>query len=154
MQIEFLCVGKMRESWLQAGFAEYQKRLSRYAKVVVTEVPDAPDNLSAAIAMKKEAALLEKKLSKSGYKVALDLQGKLYDSLEFARKLDTWQLKGGGKITFVIAGSNGFAPQILGRMHERVCLSPLTFPHQLTRIILAEQIFRGFKILRGERYHK
>ncbi|NLL65277.1 MAG: 23S rRNA (pseudouridine(1915)-N(3))-methyltransferase RlmH [Clostridiaceae bacterium] len=154
MQIQFLCVGKMREKWLQVGFAEYKKRLSRFATISVLEVADSPDHFNPAVAVAKEAELLRKRLPKSGFKVALDLHGKAFSSLEFAKQLSDWQIKGGGKITFVIAGSNGYEQDFLDLMDERISLSPLTFPHQLTRLILAEQIFRGFKILNNERYHK
>ena len=95
---------------------------------------------------------MRKRLPKSGFKVALDLHGKAFSSLEFAKQLSIGRSKE-GKITFVIAGSNGYEQDFLDLMDE-ISLSPLTFPHQLTRLILAEQIFRGFKILNNERYHK
>lgn len=154
MKITILAIGKIKERWLQAGIAEYRKRLERFADLEVIELPDAPDNHSVAEACRLEGERLLQKLPANGYKVALDLHGEAPDSLELSARLEKWFERGGSHVVFVIAGSNGFAPGIVEQMDTGLSLSRLTFPHQLTRLILLEQLFRAFKISRNETYHK
>lgn len=154
MKIRFLTVGKLKEKWLKDGFAEYRKRISRFAAVEVIEVPDVPDQQSAEAAVRQEGEALLRQWPADGMVVAVDLHGRAYDSEAFAVQLERWLEQGGSHLTFVIAGSNGFSPAVLARAGARISLSPLTFPHQLTRLILAEQVFRACKINRNETYHK
>lgn len=154
MRLRILAVGKVREKWLQAGIAEYSKRLSRFADLIITEVADSPDHQSETIAMKQEAERLLAKLSPTDYVVLVDLHGEEPDSILFAKQVDLWQERSGGRLVFVIAGSHGFDPSVIQRAEARVCLSKLTFPHQMVRLILAEQLYRAYKINAGETYHK
>lgn len=154
MRIDLIAVGKLKEKWLKDGFDEYAKRIRRFADLRVIELVSAPDDLSPELAMDAEGKRILQKLPASGFKVAVDLHGRRFASEGFAKALDDWFVKGGSRIVFVIAGSNGFSPEVLAKMDTGVCLSELTFPHQLARILLAEQIFRAFKINKGETYHK
>ncbi len=157
--ITILAVGRLREKYLTEGAAEYLKRLSAYARVEVDEVDDESlsDNLSPAVAVKvkeKEGLRLLKRLRRDTYLVVLDLRGRMYTSEEMAGVFDKLALEGKGDITFVIGGSLGLPQTVLDKADLRLSFSSLTFPHQLIRIILLEQIFRWFKISRGEPYHK
>lgn len=154
MKLTVLAVGKIKEKWLKEGCEEYSKRLSRFAKFNLIEVADAPDNRSAVEARHIEAERILRKLPSTGYKVALDLAGEAPDSLKLAADLNDWFVQGGSEVTIVIGGSNGFAPNVLAKMDTRIRLSNLTFPHQLVRVILLEQLFRSFKISHNEPYHK
>ena len=157
--ITILAVGRLREKYLAEGAAEYLKRLSAYARVEVEEVNDESlsDNLSPAEAEKvkeKEGLRLLKRLRRDAYLVVLDQRGRMYTSEEMAGVFDKLALEGKGDITFVIGGSLGLPQTVLDKADLRLSFSSLTFPHQLIRIILLEQIFRWFKISRGEPYHK
>jgi 23S rRNA (pseudouridine1915-N3)-methyltransferase len=157
--ITILAVGRLREKYLAEGAAEYLKRLSAYARVAVEEVNDEsfPESLSLPEREKvkeKEGARLLKRLRQDTYLIALDLQGVRYSSEEMAAVFGKLALEGKGDITFVIGGSLGLPQTVLDKADLRLSFSSLTFPHQLIRIILLEQIFRWFKISRGEPYHK
>jgi 23S rRNA (pseudouridine1915-N3)-methyltransferase len=157
--ITILAVGRLKEKYLAEGAAEYLKRLSAYARVVVEEVNDESisDNLSPAEAEKvkeKEGLRLLKRLRRDTYLVVLDLRGRIYTSEEMAGVFGKLALEGKGDITFAIGGSLGLPQTVLDKADLRLSFSSLTFPHQLIRIILLEQIFRWFKISRGEPYHK
>lgn len=157
--ITILAVGRLKEKYLAEGAAEYLKRLSAYARVAVEEVNDEsfPESLSLLEREKvkeKEGARLLKRLRQDTYLIALDLQGVRYSSGEMAAVFDKLALEGKGDITFVIGGSLGLPQTVLDKADLRLSFSSLTFPHQLIRIILLEQIFRWFKISRGEPYHK
>lgn len=157
--ITILAVGRLKEKYLTEGAAEYLKRLSAYARVVVEEVNDESisDNLSPAEAEKvkeKEGLRLLKRLRRDTYLVVLDLRGRMYTSEEMAGVFGKLALEGKGDITFAIGGSLGLPQTVLDKADLRLSFSSLTFPHQLIRIILLEQIFRWFKISRGEPYHK
>lgn len=154
MRITVLAVGKVKERWLKDGLAEYSKRLSRFVRLNIIEVADAPDNRSVEDACKKEAERLLAKLPTDGYKVALDLGGQQPDSLAFSALTEDWMERGGSHLIFLIAGSNGFAPEVLQQIDARLSLSNLTFPHQIARLLLLEQLFRAFKISNNETYHK
>lgn len=154
MKIRFLTVGKLKEKWLKDGFAEYSKRIGRFAEVEVIEVADVSDQQSAEAAVRQEGEGLLRQWPADGLAVAVDLHGRSCGSEAFADQLARWLEQGGSRLTFVIAGSNGFSEAVLARADARLSLSPLTFPHQLTRLILAEQVFRAFKINRNETYHK
>jgi 23S rRNA (pseudouridine1915-N3)-methyltransferase len=157
--ITILAVGRLKEKYLAEGAAEYLKRLSAYARVAVEEVNDEsfPESLSPVEREKvkdKEGARLLKRLRQDTYLIALDLRGRLYSSEEMAHVFDELALAGKGDITFAIGGTLGLPQTVLERADLRLSFSALTFPHQLMRLVLLEQIYRWFKIARGEPYHK
>lgn len=159
MQYTILCVGKIKERFFTDAIGEYRKRLSRYGKTEVIEVPDekTPDQASGALESQikqREAERLFRHIKDAMYVIALDLQGKEYDSVSFASHLGDIMLQGNSHIAFVIGGSLGLHPSVLQRADERICFSKMTFPHQLMRVILLEQIYRANRIQRGEPYHK
>lgn len=154
LKIRVISVGRISESWLRSGIAEYAQRLSKYCKLQMVEVNDLPEQIPLAQRLSKEAEGLERALSGTGRVILLDLQGKQRDSLDFARQLARWQVEGSSELTFVIAGSSGFDPKFRNSYAERWCLSKLTFTHQMTRLLLMEQLYRAFKINNNERYHK
>ncbi|WP_338450404.1 23S rRNA (pseudouridine(1915)-N(3))-methyltransferase RlmH [Niallia oryzisoli] len=159
MNISIITVGKLKEKYLKAGIDEYLKRLSGYAKVEVIEVPDekAPEILSAVEmeqVKQKEGEKLLAKVSPDTYVIALAIDGKVKSSEELADSLDKLATYGKSKIAFVIGGSLGLSNEVLQRADERLSFSRMTFPHQLMRLILLEQVYRAFRINRGEPYHK
>ena len=159
MQYTILCVGKIRERFFADAIAEYRKRLSRYGKTGIIEVADekTPDQASEALEeqiRKKEAERLLRHIRDNMYVIALDLRGKEYDSVAFAGHLSEIMLRGGSHIVFIIGGSLGLHPSVLQRADERICFSKMTFPHQLMRVILLEQVYRASRIQKGEPYHK
>jgi len=154
MKISILAVGKIKEDWLKKGIAEYQKRISKFCEVEIIEIPDASEGDSIEKAMAEEGKRMLLRLKEQEVIVALDLKGESLDSLQFSDRLVHWLDKGGARMTIMIAGSNGYMPEVLEKATDRICLSRMTFPHQMTRLILLEQIFRAFKIAKGEKYHK
>lgn len=159
MQYTILCVGKIKERFFEDAIAEYRKRLSRYGKTEVIEVTDekTPDQASEALEeqiKKKEAERLIRHIKDNMYVVALDLRGKEYNSVAFAEHLGEIMLRGNSHIMFVIGGSLGLHPSVIQRADEKICFSKMTFPHQLMRVILLEQIYRANRIQKGEPYHK
>ncbi|MBO7427028.1 MAG: 23S rRNA (pseudouridine(1915)-N(3))-methyltransferase RlmH [Clostridiales bacterium] len=154
MKIRIVCAGKIKEKWLNDGIAEYVKRLSKYAKVEFVEVPDSPDSLPVAKALEQEGKLMLSKISDSDHVWVLDLHGKLLTSEELSDKLMTGLEKGGSTLTVVIGGSNGLFEELTKRANERICLGKITLTHQMTRLVILEQLYRGFKIAGNEKYHK
>ena len=159
MQYTILCVGKIKEKFYSDAIAEYRKRLSRYAKTDIVEVadertPDRASELEEEQIRKKEGERILSKLRDSMYVVALDLRGREYDSESFARHISDCMLRGKSHIVFVIGGSLGLHPSVLERADESLSFSHFTFPHQLMRVILLEQIYRANRILNHEPYHK
>lgn len=159
MNISIVTVGKLKEKYLKQGIEEYLKRLGSYAKVEVIEVPDekAPEELSDTemIQVKqKEGERLLAKIGPDTYVIALAINGKLKSSEELADTLDKLATYGKSKIAFVIGGSLGLSEEVLKRADEELSFSKMTFPHQLMRLILVEQIYRAYRINRGEPYHK
>ncbi|AWZ49686.1 23S rRNA (pseudouridine(1915)-N(3))-methyltransferase RlmH [Clostridiaceae bacterium 14S0207] len=159
MNITLITVGKIKEKFLKDAIAEYSKRLSKYCKVNIVEVPDekTPDNASEKeeLAIKeKEGDLILKHIKDNMYVVALDLKGENLTSPEFAEFIRKLGVKGESNITFVIGGSLGISEKVLKRANYKLCFSKMTFPHQLFRVMLLEQIYRGFRIIKGEPYHK
>jgi 23S rRNA (pseudouridine1915-N3)-methyltransferase len=157
--ITILAVGRLKEKYLAYGAAEYLKRLSAYAKIGIVEVEDEgfPENLSAAGQEKvkeKEGERLLSRLRPGAFLIALDGKGKMRSSEEMAEALNKLALEGKGDIAFAIGGTLGLSQKVLERADWRLSFSKMTFPHQLMRVILLEQIFRWFKIARGEPYHK
>ncbi|ARU60806.1 23S rRNA (pseudouridine(1915)-N(3))-methyltransferase RlmH [Tumebacillus avium] len=159
MQINLLAVGKLKEKYWTGAVDEYAKRLSSYCKVNVVEVPDepTPDNASAAqeeMIKKKEADKLLAKVGERDYVIALAIQGKSVTSEEFAEHLDKMATQGYSTFTFIIGGSLGLHDEVLKRANYKLSFSKFTFPHQMVRVILLEQVYRAFRIQRGEPYHK
>ncbi|TCP52554.1 23S rRNA (pseudouridine1915-N3)-methyltransferase [Tumebacillus sp. BK434] len=159
MQINLLAVGKLKEKYWTGAVDEYAKRLSSYCKVNIVEVPDepTPDNASAAqeeVIKKKEADKLLAKVGERDYVIALAIQGKSVTSEEFAEHLDKMATQGYSTFTFVIGGSLGLHEDVLKRANYKLSFSKFTFPHQMVRVILLEQVYRAFRIQRGEPYHK
>lgn len=154
MKIKILCIGKLKEKWLVQACEEYLKRLSRFAKVEVIEKPDAPDHYTAEKAKQLEAEALISALDKRDYVIFCDLHGKAYTSEAFSDFLMQSLERGQAQVTFVIAGSHGFAESVQHWAKGRVAFSAFTFTHQMTRVLLLEQLYRAFKIARGETYHK
>ncbi|MEH7436100.1 23S rRNA (pseudouridine(1915)-N(3))-methyltransferase RlmH [Neobacillus drentensis] len=159
MNISIVTVGKLKEKYLKLGIEEYVKRLTAYAKIDVVEVADekAPEELSE-LEMKqvkqKEGERILAKISPDTYVIALAIQGKLQSSEELADTLDKLATYGKSKIAFVIGGSLGLSEEVLKRSNEQLSFSRMTFPHQLMKLILVEQIYRAFRINRNEPYHK
>ncbi|MGI6326668.1 MAG: 23S rRNA (pseudouridine(1915)-N(3))-methyltransferase RlmH [Saccharofermentanales bacterium] len=154
MRLIILSPGKIREKWLQAGIDEYVKRLRRFAQVEFQIVEDVPDSWPATKAIDEEGRRLLARLRPQSFVVALDHSGVEPDSIDLADLLPDWLNRGKSQVVFVIGGSNGLAPSVLERAQERLCLSRLTFTHQMARLILLEQCYRAFKIAAGEAYHK
>jgi 23S rRNA (pseudouridine1915-N3)-methyltransferase len=159
MTVQIICVGKLKEDYLKDAQKEYLKRLSRFCKVQVTEIDEekAPESASAAQEEKirqKEAERIQKAIGKSTTVVALALDGQELDSIKFSEQIKNLMLEGKSEVAFIIGGSTGLDPIIIKGADYRLCLSKMTFPHQLARIVLLEQVYRGFKIMNNETYHK
>lgn len=143
--IKILCVGKIKEAFYQEAIKEYMKRLSKYHKVVIEELPDSTKQ--------KEEELLLKKINLKDYNIILDIDGLMLNSIELSNHLDKTFLNH-SNITFIIGGSDGLTDKVKQMANFKLSFSKLTFPHQLFRVILLEQIYRSFKILNHETYHK
>ena len=159
MQIDILCVGKIKEKFFRDALEEYKKRLSRYCRLSEIEVADekTPDTASDAEARQikeKEGERLLAKISDSATVIALAIDGKGYSSEGFAAELEKLAIDGASHLQFVIGGSLGLSDAVLSRADRRISFSAMTFPHQLMRVILLEQIYRAFRIQRNEPYHK
>lgn len=159
VNISIITVGKLKEKYLKMGIDEYLKRLNAYAKVEVIEVADekAPEELSESemIQVKqKEGERILAKISQDTYVIALAINGKMQSSEELADTLDKLATYGKSKIAFIIGGSLGLSDEVLKRANEHLSFSKMTFPHQLMKLILVEQIYRAYRINRGEPYHK
>ncbi|KOP71613.1 50S rRNA methyltransferase [Bacillus sp. FJAT-21945] len=159
MNISIITVGKLKEKYLKQGIDEYLKRLSAYAKIEIIEVPDekAPEELSDTEMLQvkqKEGERILSKIHPDAHVIALAIEGKMKTSEELADGLDKLATYGKSKVTFVIGGSLGLSSEVLQRANEKLSFSKMTFPHQLMRLILVEQVYRAFRILRGEPYHK
>jgi len=159
VNISIITVGKLKEKYLRQGIEEYLKRLTAYAKVEMVEVADekAPEELSELEMLQvkqKEGERILAKISQDTYVIALAIQGKLRSSEELADTIDKLATYGKSKIAFVIGGSLGLSDEVIKRSNEQLSFSRMTFPHQLMRLILVEQIYRAFRINRNEPYHK
>ncbi|MFN2925443.1 23S rRNA (pseudouridine(1915)-N(3))-methyltransferase RlmH [Lachnospiraceae bacterium YH-ros2228] len=159
MRITVACVGKVKEKFYRDAIQEYAKRLSRYVKLDIQEVADekTPENASLALEKEikeKEGNRLLKKIPDNAYVIALAIEGQALSSTDLAGKIEKLGLSGNSHIVFVIGGSLGLSPQVLGRADEKLSFSKMTFPHQLMRVILLEQIYRSYRIINGEPYHK
>ena len=159
MKITVLCVGKIKEKFFADAIKEYSKRLSRYCKLEIVEVADekTPDGASDLVVSQikdKEAERMEKYLPDSAYVIALAIEGKKLTSEKLAEKIDTLGITGTSHLVFLIGGSLGMSDRLLTRADYLLSFSDMTFPHQLMRVILLEQIYRSYRIIHGEPYHK
>jgi 23S rRNA (pseudouridine1915-N3)-methyltransferase len=159
MQIRIIAVGKIKEKFLQEGIAEYEKRLRPYAKVQVIEIPEErrPATASPGTELsvtEKEGERILAALPERSFVIALDVKGQAWSSEELAATFGERELSGQNQITFVIGGDLGLSPAVLARSSLRLSLSRMTFTHPMARLLLLEQVYRAFRILRGEPYHK
>lgn len=159
MNITVISVGKLKEKYLKQAIEEYTKRLSRYCKLNVIELPDeqTPENASdkdEEIIKDKEGARILNNIKDGMYVIALDLKGKMLTSEELSKFIDDCGVRGNSNLCFVIGGSLGISENVLKRANYSLCFSKMTFPHQLFRVMLLEQIYRAFRISNGEPYHK
>ena len=159
LSINIICIGKIKESFFKDAINEYSKRLSKYCNLNIIELSDEklPSKLNDKIIeniKNTEGKKILSHLKKDSYKICLDLHGKQFSSEEFSSKIDSISLNYNSSITFIIGGSLGLSKQVLNYCNEKLCFSKMTFPHQLIRIFLLEQIYRAFKIANNETYHK
>lgn len=147
MNIQIIAVGKLKEDYLRGAQTEYAKRLSRFCRLKIVEVDEDST-------LEKEADRIRKALPANAHIIALAIEGKKYDSVGFARHMENLMIGGKSDIAFIIGGSTGLDKSLLKEAHSLLSMSDMTFPHQLARIILLEQIYRSFKIINNETYHK
>ncbi|MEA3423962.1 MAG: 23S rRNA (pseudouridine(1915)-N(3))-methyltransferase RlmH [Bacillota bacterium] len=159
MKITLISVGKIKEKYLRDAIDEYSKRLSKYCKLKFIEVNDekAPDNLSGKdelIIKDREGSRILEKIKDRQYVVALDLKGKQRTSEEFSNEIENLSIYGNSDVVYIIGGSLGLSDDVVKRSNAQISFSEMTFPHQLMKVILIEQIYRAFRIIKGEPYHK
>ena len=159
MKITLITVGKIKEKYLKDAITEYSKRLSRYCKLEIIEVADekTPDNASETVedgSRDKEGERILKYVRDDAYVVTLEIEGKLLTSEELAKKIENLGIQGTSHIIFIIGGSIGLGKEVLKRSDYALSFSKMTFPHQLMRVILLEQIYRSYRIISHEPYHK
>lgn len=159
MKITLITVGKIKEKYLKDAITEYSKRLSRYCKLEIIEVADGktPDNASETVEdgiRDKEGERILKYVRDDAYVVTLEIKGKLLTSEELAKKIENLGIQGTSHIIFIIGGSIGLGKEVLKRSDYALSFSKMTFPHQLMRVILLEQIYRSYRIISHEPYHK
>lgn len=159
LHINIICVGKIKEKFFRDAIDEYSKRLNKYCSLNVTELPDEkiPNNASdkeLLIVKEKEGENILNNIKKDSYVVCLDLKGKQFTSEEFSEKINNISINYNSSITFIIGGSLGISFKVLNNANELISFSKMTFPHQLFRVFLLEQIYRAFKIINNETYHK
>jgi 23S rRNA (pseudouridine1915-N3)-methyltransferase len=159
MNITILCIGKLKERYWTEAVQEYSKRLGKYCSLTINELKEekAPDNASAAeeAAVKNaEGKNLLKQIKKESFVIALEIQGKELTSEALSEKIEALGVSGKSDLVFVIGGSLGLSEEALARADYRLSFSKMTFPHQMMRVILLEQIYRSFKIMKNETYHK
>ena len=158
LTINIICIGKIKENYLKSAIDEYSKRLSKYCKLNIIELPDEklPEKLNQTLIneiKEKECSNIIKHIPKDSFLISLDLKGKELSSEEFSKNIDTLSFMT-SSITFIIGGTLGISQKLLSMCKQSICFSKMTFPHQLIRVFLLEQIFRSFKISNGETYHR
>ena len=158
LSINIICIGKIKESFFRDAILEYSKRLSKYCNLNIIELSDEklPSKLNDKIIeniKNTEGKKILSHLKKDSYKICLDLHGKQFSSEEFSSKIDSISLNYNSSITFIIGGTLGISSEVLNCADEKICFSKMTFPHQLIRVFLLEQLFRTFKISNNETYH-
>lgn len=159
MRIRIICIGKLKEKYWSDAVAEYSKRLSRFCTLEIVELKESrlPDKASAADEARvkeEEGRAILSKLDDGTYVITLEIQGKQLSSEELAAKVEELSLDGKSDIAFIIGGSLGLSPEVSRRANFKLSFSRMTFPHQMMRVVLLEQIYRSFKIIRHETYHK
>jgi len=159
MNIRIIAVGKIKEKYIQEGIKEYSKRLSNYCSLEIIEVDDekAPENLSAKerqAIKEKEGDRILSKIPQNSFIISLEIQGREISSEELSKRIENLMIEGNSDITFIIGGSLGLSDTVSGKSNFKLSFSKMTFPHQLMRMILLEQIYRAYKIMRNEPYHK
>ena len=158
LNINLICIGKIKENYLKDAISEYSKRLSKFCNLNIVELQDEklPSKLNDSIINEiknKECNKIIQNIKKDSYVICLDLKGKQFSSEEFSQKLDNIALNFNSSITFIIGGTLGLNQEVLSMSNEKICFSKMTFPHQLIRVFLLEQLFRAFKISNNETYH-
>ena len=158
LSINIVCVGKLKEEYLKSAINEYSKRLSKYCSLNFIELQDEklPNKLNDSLIneiKQKEAAKIINHIKKDSYIICLDLTGKEFSSEDFSKKIENISMEN-SNITFIIGGSLGLTNLLLQKANLKICFSKMTFPHQLIRVFLLEQLFRAFKISHGETYHR
>ncbi len=159
INIKVICVGKLKETYWRDAVKEYSKRLNAYCKLTIEEVPD--EKISEKASLPEEEAVKEsegrailKHVREADHVICLEVSGKEYDSPGLAEKINRLGLQGKSNLVFIIGGSIGIGKNVLAEAHEKISFSKMTFPHQMMRVILLEQLYRAFKIIRNEKYHK
>lgn len=158
IHLNIICVGKLKEKYLKDAIDEYSKRLGKYCVLKIIELQDEslPSKINESIIQdikNKECKKILENIKSTSYVIALDLKGKQHTSEEFSQKIEEISVRGFSDITFIIGGTLGLTDELLNRANELISFSKMTFPHQLIRVFLLEQIFRGFKISNNETYH-
>ena len=158
LSIQIISIGKLKENYLKSAIEEYSKRLSKYCKLEILELPDEkiPDKLNLNLSNEiktKECTNIIRHIKKDSFVIALDLKGKQFTSEEFSQNIENIAMTS-SNITFIIGGSLGLTDELLNICSQKICFSKMTFPHQLIRVFLLEQLFRAFKISNGETYHR
>lgn len=158
LNINIICVGKLKEKYLKEAVLEYCKRLSKYCNLKIIEISDEklPSKINKNTVQEvknKEAIKILNNIKKDSYIISLDLFGKQFTSEEFSEKIENISVRGYSSITFIIGGTLGISKEVLNKSSELICFSKMTFPHQLIRVFLLEQLFRAFKISNNETYH-
>ncbi|MCI7533342.1 MAG: 23S rRNA (pseudouridine(1915)-N(3))-methyltransferase RlmH [Lachnobacterium sp.] len=159
MKITIVCVGKIKEKFYRDALVEYTKRLSRYCSLSITEVADEKtkeqaSDVECAIIKDREGERILKSIREDGYVITLAIEGKNLDSVELSKKIENLALTGKSNLYFVIGGSLGLSDEVMKRADYKLSFSRMTFPHQLMRVILLEQIYRSYRIINHEPYHK
>ncbi len=159
VNITIICVGKIKETYFTDAIKEYSKRLTRYCKLNICEVkdeatPDAPSQTEKEIILQKEGERILNKIPESSYVISMCIEGKTESSEQLSAQIDQLTTAGNSNIVFIIGGSLGLSDKIKKRSNFKLSFSPMTFPHQLMRVILLEQIYRSFQISHGGKYHK
>ncbi len=152
MRVKLICVGKLKEKYLKEACNEYSKRISGFGKIEIVEVPDEKDDRPDAKSIEGKKIL--KNIRSNEYVVTMEIKGEAQSSEQLAEKMSTLAVKGISDITFVIGGSNGLHEEVSKRADYKLSFSKMTFPHQLARVMLLEQIYRAYKINQGGKYHK
>ncbi len=159
LSVNIICVGKLKERYLVDAVKEYSKRLSAFCRLTVTELdevklPDRTTDADIAVALKKESEKILGKLSKDSYVIAMCIEGRMYSSTEFSELLSKVGVNGKSSVDIIIGSSFGLSEEIKRRADLKLSVSPMTFPHQLFRVMILEQVYRAFQISLGGKYHK
>ncbi|MBC8590904.1 23S rRNA (pseudouridine(1915)-N(3))-methyltransferase RlmH [Wansuia hejianensis] len=159
MNINIIVVGKIKEKYMREGIQEFQKRLSRYCNLKIIEIDDekAPENLSnkdMERVKEKEGKKILSKIPQNTFIISLEIEGKQFSSEELSKRVENLMVSGVNDMTFIIGGSLGLSEEVKTRSNLKLSFSKMTFPHQLMRLILLEQVYRSFRIMKGEPYHK